>query len=196
MKKKIPLYLFILTLTLLNIFLLLNSIHSKNNQDEYFRLHVVANSNSVDDQIIKLNVVKKINNYLSSLYNATNYSTSNLAKKDNAKKLIQNNVNNILEVANNELDNQNASYNCYAKIGKIAYEEKYSDDINMTEGIYDSIQIILGNGEGENFWSLIFPYSYNSNFDINSNENILNNDITIKSGILEAIKEVVKTFKS
>lgn len=196
MKKKIPFYLFILTLTLLNIFLLLNSIYAKNNQNEYFRLHVVANSNSIDDQIIKLNVVKKINNYLSSLYNTTNYSTSDLAKKDNAKKVIEDNVNNILEVANNELVNQDASYNCYAKIGKISYEEKYSDDINMNEGIYDSIQIILGNGEGENFWSLIFPYSYNSNFDINSNESILNDNITIKSGILETIKEVVKTFKS
>ena len=196
MKKTYPLYIFILSLLLLNIFLILGSIKSKNNLDEYFRLHVVANSNSVDDQIIKLNVVKKINNYLNTLYKSTNYSNSDLNEKDKAKILIEDNINNILEIANTELINQNANYICYANIGKISYEEKHSDEIYMNKGTYDSVQIVLGNGEGENFWSLIFPYSYNSNFDIQNNNYNTNEEIQIKSGILETIKEVVKTFKS
>lgn len=196
MKKKYSLYIFILCLILLNFILLFSAITSKNNQDNYFRLHVVANSNSVDDQIIKLNVVKKVNNYLDTLYESTDYFPSNLTKKNSAKKLVSDNISTILEIANRELNKHNASYSCYANIGRISYEEKTSDIINMDEGIYDSIQIVLGNGDGENFWSLIFPYSYNANFDITDGSNLENSDIQIKSGILETLKKVVKTFSS
>lgn len=196
MNKNYPLYICIFCFLLLNIFLVFSNISSKNNQNDYFRLHVVANSNCVDDQIIKLNVVKKVNEYLNSLYESSlEISSSN--EKEDTKYVIKNNIDNILEIANNELTNQCASYNCYANIGKIKYDEKKSEQINMNEGIYDSIQIVLGDGKGENFWSLIFPYSYNPNFDVTNNSDyIYTDEIEVKSGILEAIKKVVKNFKS
>ena len=192
MKKNYPLYICIFCAILLNIFILSNSLKSKENQDNYFRLHIVANSNSVDDQIAKLNVVKKIENYLNKLY-----SNSNITEKEYSKSLIEDNIDNILKVANDELKNQNASYSCYANIGKLNYSKKTSDKITMDKGIYDSVQIVLGDGAGENFWSLIFPYSYNENYNvIKTNEEILNSKLEVKSGILETLKKVVKTLKS
>lgn len=196
MSKKSALILFIFCLILLNIFLIVNNITSKNNAKDYFRLHVVANSNTVDDQIIKLNVVKKVNNYLNELYKNTDYSKINIHKKEDSKKLLKDNIDNILEVANLELNNQNANYTCYANIGKISYEEKKSDIINMKEGTYDSIQLILGNGNGKNFWSLIFPYSYNENFNESAYTSMENKEVEIKSGIFETLKKVVKNLKS
>lgn len=196
MNKNYPLYICIFCFILLNIFLVFSNISSKNNQNDYFRLHIVANSNSLDDQIIKLNVAKKVNEYLTSLYE-TSYLTSVLNEKEDTKYVIKSNIDNILEIANNELKNQESNYACYANIGKIKYDEKKSEQINMNEGIYDSIQIVLGNGKGENFWSLIFPYSYNPNFDgTNNSDYIFNDEIEVKSGILETIKKVVKNFKS
>ena len=196
MRKKSALILFIFSLILLNIFLIVSNITSKNNTEDYFRLHVVANSNTVDDQIIKLNVVKKINNYLNDLYKTTDYLKINIQDKEYSKKLLKDNINNILEVANLELNNQNANYECYANIGKISYEEKSSDIINMRKGTYDSIELILGKGNGENFWSLIFPYSYNENFNESVYTSIENKEVEIKSGIFETIKKVVKNLKS
>ena len=193
MKKNYPLYVCIFCFLILNILLVFNNINSKNNQEKYFRLHVVANSNNVDDQIIKLNVVKKINNYLDTLYS----TSKNLNNKKDTKMLIINNIDKILEVANNELKNSNIDYTCYANIGKISYDEKSSEGINMEEGIYDSIQVVLGCGKGENFWSLIFPYSYNPYYSIkNDSENIYDDNIEVKSKLIETLEKVVKTFKS
>ncbi len=195
MRKKYTFYLFITFFITLNLVIIFNSIKLKNNQDNYFRLHVVASSNSLDDQIIKLNVTKSVNNYLNKLYELNKDKIKNVNDKEEAKKLIENNINSILEVANNEIALQNGTYTSYAKIGKISYGEKYSDKINMEEGIYDSVQIVLGEGNGENFWSLIFPYSYNSEFNTEDNKDIIENkDIKIKSGIIESIKKVIKQF--
>lgn len=197
MKRNYPLFISIFSFILLNIFILFNCINIQRNQNDFFRLHVVANSNSIDDQIIKLNVTKKVNSYLSTLYKTIDFPNDKISNKENLKHIITNNINDILEIANNELKNQNTDYSCYANIGKISYEEKKSHIINMEEGIYDSIQLVLGNGNGENFWSLIFPYSYNDAFNIvTTTESFSNEDIQVKSKIIYSLKKIVKTFKS
>lgn len=191
MRKKYPLYICIFCFLILNIFLIYNNIKNNYNQKHYFRLHVVANSNSLDDQIIKLNVVKKINSYLDSISKEV-YAES----KDKTRLIITDNINHLLKTTNSELKVQNAEYSCYANIGKISYDEKKSDSIDMANGIYDSVQIVLGEGKGENFWSLIFPYSYDPNYNINNDNPLSNKNIKIKSGILDTITKVVKNLKS
>lgn len=187
MNKKYCMYICIFSFILLNIFLLVHSFKIKQNQENYFRLHVVANSDLIDDQITKLKVSKKITNYLNSICN------SNLSDSYAAQKEIENNITKILEIANSELRENEAGYEAYAKIGKISYGEKHSEMLDMEKGTYNSVQIILGNGNGENFWTLIFPYA-----DITNNEenqiDFDNNDIEIKSGILEILNKVAKSF--
>jgi len=193
MKKNYCLYLFIFSVILLNILIIFSSYSTKKKQDNYFRLHVVANSNLIDDQIVKLNVSKKIKNYLNTLL-----KNNNSTNKDNSKEIITENIDKIIEIANSEIKMNNEDYTSYVNIGKIYYDEKHSDNIHMDKGIYDSIQVVLGEGKGENFWSLIFPYSYNLEFteinDNDINDYIQEDKIEIKSGILEDIKKIVKFF--
>lgn len=192
MRKNFCVYVCIFSFIILNILLIFNSINLSNNQNSYFRLHIVANSNSIEDQITKLNVSKKVTSYIEQILDSCNYN------KNESKSIIISNLNQILEIANNEIKTNNKDYTSYANIGKISYEDKYSDVIDMEEGIYDSIQIVLGDGKGENFWSLIFPYSYDCQMLQDSNNNISNtlesNNVKIKSGIIEDIKKVVKLF--
>ena len=191
MRKNYCIYIFIFSAILLNLLIICSSFETKTNQDKYFRLHIVANSNSIDDQIIKLNVSKKITNYLALLL-----ENNNSNNKDNSKKIIKEHIEEIIEIANNEIKINNEDYTSYVNIGKISYDEKHSDVIDMEKGIYDSMQVVLGEGKGKNFWSLIFPYSYNAEFTITNDdtlENHIENDrIKIKSGILEDMKKVVK----
>ena len=187
MRKIYTLYIFVFSLILLNAIILFNCYKSKNNQDNYFRLHVVANSNSIDDQITKLNVAKEVNKYISNLF-----GNEKIYNKINTKNIVIENIDDILEVANNEISKCNENYTSYANVGKISYDKKYSDTIDMDKGIYDSIQIVLGDGKGENFWSLIFPYSYNT--ELTAFKDLNANDIELKSGILENIQKVVKIF--
>jgi hypothetical protein len=76
-----------------------------------------------------------------------------------------------------------------AYIGKISYDEKEKDNIYMSSGIYDSIKIVIGNGNGANWWSLIYPTSlalHESNYEQN---------VEYKSYIFEWFKELLSNKK-
>ena len=71
----------------------------------------------------------------------------------------------------------------------------------MDKGIYDSLQIVIGNGKGKNWWSLLYPYAYNSYVErttekkddtnsITTNELISSKNITYKFGIFEFISNL------
>lgn len=138
-------------------------IYEKSKNTQYFRLHVTANSNSLSDQIIKLKVADKISKYLSSL------KLKDLNKAQ-IKSKLSNNIYDILDISNDVLNLNNANYKSSANIGNIYYTKRAKKDINnsctMSAGNYDSLNVILGEGKGENYWSLIYPYSYNAFCDI------------------------------
>ena len=122
-----------------------------NKSNNILRLHVVANSNSSYDQLTKLKVNENVEKYISSLYN-----NKNLSSKEKINLLKQNSEN-ILQIANDTLNQNNTDYKATLQIGKIQYDKKDSALISMDEGIYNSLKIILGKGEGKNIWSFIFP---------------------------------------
>ena len=138
----------------LSAFIILNlyigyAMYNKSNN--ILRLHVVANSNSSYDQLTKLKVNEKVEEYISSLYNGKNLSSK---EKIN---LLKQNSENILQIANDTLNQNNTNYKATLQIGKIQYDKKDSALISMDEGVYSSLKIVLGKGEGKNIWSFIFP---------------------------------------
>lgn len=149
-KKKInySLILFLLSIVILNTYILI-SITTKNiKKDNIFRLHVVANSNSIEDQITKLKVETKVEKYL----NEIKYNDS-----DNIYDILNSNSSNILKISNDILNKDNKNYTSKLDIGKIHYDEKKNILYNMEEGTYNSARLILGDGNGKNIWTIIFP---------------------------------------
>ena len=114
--------LFILVIALFS-FILLNSYISykfysklmKNNN--IIRLHVVANSNSLDDQIVKLKVNEKINEYLKNLdmSNLSNYEILDIIKEKS---------DDILSITNSTLIENNKNYKSKLEVGKIFYNDR------------------------------------------------------------------------
>ncbi len=147
-QKNITLFIAIFSFILLNTILAFNIYKTKFISKDIIRLHVIANSNNIDDQIIKLKIESKINNYINSL-NSKN-------KKELLNNIKENN-NNILTIANNTIKESNKTYTASLKIGKISYDNKENMLLNMDSGTYDSASIILGEGTGKNIWSIIFP---------------------------------------
>lgn len=84
------------------------------------------------------------------------------------------------------------------------YDEKTKDGVQMAEGIYDSLKIVIGEGKGENWWSLIYPNTYdsvviydeqgnNKNDDthhLTTSDIISSKNISIKFGIVEFFKNL------
>lgn len=151
--KPLPFFV-ILLFIILNLTLIINLYNNNVNKENLLRLHVVANSNSIEDQITKLKVYEKVNNYINNI-NKNIYDNSNVMSN------IENNVQDILNISNKTIKDNNLNYQASLNLGKINYDEKKSILINMEEGTYNSVQIILGEGNGQNIWSLIAPNKEN-----------------------------------
>lgn len=172
MKKKYITIILWTAFLLLNTILIKNIISQESNLDNYFRLHVVANSNSVKDQAIKMNVANDISKKISDIVKNANSNS-----KNDIKNAIEYNVKDILVATKFSLEKQNDYKNVSIKIGNIYYDEKINDNMIMDEGVYDSMQIIIGEGKGKNFWSLIYPYSYAGMYEINTDISDINNNL-------------------
>lgn len=168
MKQKIniPLIICIFSIILLSLYTSVKLYDKNEKVEDSFRLHVVANSNSVTDQIIKLKIADKIENYINTLINKQDIT------KDQIYTALSKNMDDILKISNDVLKENNTDYSSIAKLGKINYEEKENIYTTMDSGSYDSIQILLGKAEGKNYWNLIFPNKDNIQ-NLEGLENIL-----------------------
>lgn len=192
MKKKLHIYLFLFSFIILNLYIGSKISKKLNYQNNFIRLHVVANSNNINDQIEKLKISEKINSYIESLNISDNVS------KEEILSILNSKSDEILNIVNN-----NTNHSSTLKIGKIQYEEKQNAIYDMPAGSYDSIQLILGKGAGKNIWSFIFPNEENleniQNFDTilpgisniySSNTTNTSDDITYSIKFIEVLKNL------
>lgn len=147
-QKHITFFIAIFSFILLNTLVAFNIYKTKFISKDIFRLHVVANSNSIEDQIIKLKAESKIKEYISSF---------NINNKNELKNEIEKNKDEILQIANSTIYENDKNYTSSIKIGKISYDKKDNMQTQMYSGTYDSASVILGSGNGKNIWSIIFP---------------------------------------
>ena len=114
------------------------------------RFRVIANSNSFKDQKIKMLVKEYIDEYLSmQLFGVDDINI--------ARDVISNEIVNIdKKIEQIFIDN---NYNKDYKIhyGENFFPEKLYKGINYESGIYESLVITIGAGEGDNWWCVLFP---------------------------------------
>lgn len=137
-------YIFLTAFFLLNVIILFNLTKKVYATENLFRFQVIANSNTSEDQDIKEKIKDKILKYIQE-------------KNIDEISITQSDISDILNLTNDYLTKYGFDYFAYAKYGKVYTEEKTNNYILLPEGSYKSLQIILGEGKGKNFWSLIFP---------------------------------------
>jgi len=178
MRYKKTFVIFLISFILLNLTLVFATNINNNNYTNYFRIHIVANSDSIDDQLLKYTIAKQVDDYITKI-------TKNCNSKEESKEVVANNIQSILKLCNNIIQEQNYNYIVKAHIGKIQYDEKQKDNTQMQAGTYDSLKIVIGSGNGQNWWSLIYPIAI-TNVDT---EDAFNEDATFSFGIIEIITE-------
>ncbi len=117
--------------------------------NEPFRLHILGNSNSAGDQQVKL-----------AVRDAVLKATKDITKCKNeaeAEEYIKNNIGIILETANETLAKNGFDYTATAGTGNFYFPEKSYQSVTYPEGNYEALRIILGEGEGDNWWCVMFP---------------------------------------
>lgn len=113
------------------------------------RLHILANSNSSFDQELKLKVRDEVVKYLTPLLK----NSSNLSE---TKEIISNNLSSINDVAQSVVSNF-SNYKTTCSLATSSFPTKQYENISFPAGKYEALKISIGNGEGNNWWCVMFP---------------------------------------
>jgi len=118
--------------------------------DNFFRLHILANSDSDEDQNLKLKVRDNIIKYMNQL------SYDGLTKQD-AINLTCSNLNNFKQIAEKTIIDEGYDYSVNLEIGNFYFPTKEYGNISLPAGYYDALKIEIGNANGKNWWCSLFP---------------------------------------
>ena len=114
------------------------------------RLHIIANSDSREDQVLKIKIRDRILEASDSLF-------ENNTDLDSALATAKNNLPLYEEIANQVIEENGFNYRATAKIGKAFFETRVYDDFTLPGGNYESLIIDIGAAKGKNWWCVIFP---------------------------------------
>ena len=110
----------------------------------------MANSDSDEDQAVKLRVRDAVVESLrEDLARVTDF--------EQARAYIQENLPKIQRVANECLEALGFEGNAVATLGKEVFDTRYYDTFTLPAGVYEALRITIGEGEGKNWWCVVFP---------------------------------------
>ena len=141
MKKLITL----LAVTAIMLFLLVGYSTSVNSNisENIVRLHVLANSDSNEDQSLKLKVRDAI----------LEHSRQNFTKKDEVKSQLEI----YKQIAKKVIYESGYNYPVEVEYGNFKFPTKEYKNLTLPAGVYDAVRIKIGKAEGQNWWCVMFP---------------------------------------
>lgn len=118
--------------------------------DGLIRLHVVANSDSAQDQQVKLKVRDAITGYLSSVMDK-------LPDMETAKAFIKDKLQVLENLANDTLIALGVTDRAVISLTREAFPTRQYDTFSLPAGVYESLRVTIGEGNGQNWWCVVFP---------------------------------------
>ena len=126
---------------------------AKNDSEIYgktLRFHVLANSDSEEDQKMKLAVKDAVILRISDGLNLC-------ATKEEAENFILENQSEIEATAKAVIAQYGAEYAVNLTLTKEYYPRRTYGEVTLPAGEYDSVRILIGDAEGQNWWCVLFP---------------------------------------
>ena len=123
---------------------------SEDLSNNFFRLHILANSDSNEDQNLKLKIRDNIIEYMNTL------SYSGLTKEE-AINLTNSNLENFKKIAEKIILDEGYNYPVSLEIGNFYFPTKEYGNISLPAGYYDALKIEIGEAKGKNWWCSLFP---------------------------------------
>lgn len=115
-----------------------------------FRLHVIANSDSNEDQSLKYKVRDNLLKYMNNI-------CSDCSSKQEAIDLVTEHQEEFKQVALDTIKKEGYSYNVKINIGNFEFPTKQYGDISLPAGYYDALRVEIGEAKGRNWWCVMFP---------------------------------------
>ena len=118
--------------------------------EELIRLHVVANSDTSEDQELKLLVRDAV---ITSLRQAL----ADVQDTEQAKEYLKENLPKLQELANKALDAAGSTQRAVVTLCREGFPTRQYDTFSLPAGVYEALRITIGEGEGKNWWCVVFP---------------------------------------
>ena len=119
-------------------------------QENMVRLHVVANSDSEEDQAIKLQVRDAVVAYL-------NETLGSFSDIEQVKAYLQGNLHTLEALARQALEDAGISTSVNVSFEREAFPVRQYDTFSLPSGVYQSLRIRIGEAKGKNWWCVVFP---------------------------------------
>ena len=158
--------------------------------EDTVRLHILAASDSREDQELKLAlrdaVLEKYGKSLSVFESA-----------GDAKESLKERIDEIEEFVNAWLLKNGSPYEANITLSEEWYETRDYGDFTLPKGYYTSLRIIIGEGEGQNWWCVMFPplcldAATESSAYTSEETLLITKRYTLKFKFLELISEITK----
>ena len=118
--------------------------------ESVFRLHVIANSDSTEDQNLKYKVRDNIIKYMNTI-------SINATSKSEAIEIAKEHTDDFFNIAKQTIEDNGYSYDVAISIGNFDFPTKKYGDISLPSGYYDALRIEIGEASGQNWWCVMFP---------------------------------------
>lgn len=114
---------------------------------EVIRLHVIANSDSEEDQAMKLRV-------RDAVLAAAEPVVAGAEDAESAGRLLRDRVDELADAANKTLGGKGKAQ---VRFGRSLFGTRHYDGFSLPGGYYDSLIVTIGAGEGRNWWCVVYP---------------------------------------
>lgn len=118
--------------------------------EQIIRLHVVANSDTEEDQELKMKVKETIVTYLRG-------EMQDAVSVDEARQAIVEHLPEIEEIATEKMRAEGYDYTAEATLGESYFPVKEYGDLTFPAGDYEALRVRLGKSEGRNWWCVMYP---------------------------------------
>ena len=153
--------------------------------DNIFRLHVIANSDSARDQAIKLKVRDAILEY-------ENENMEEIQSAGDVKAMLIEQGAGLMDAVETSLSDSGADYGAELRIGTYGFPDREYMGVLYPAGDYQALRVVLGKGIGQNWWCVMFPPL--CILELKDGE-IEGDEVKMESFIVKLIKEGAKGEK-
>ena len=196
MKKKLLVFVPIFLCALLVVVSITPTITmSESISQKVFRLHILANSDSQEDQQLKLRVRDKILQESEEMFSSCN-------SVDEAINISRESIDKLKNISRQVIAYYNYDYDVRAYVTKEYFETREYDNFTLPAGISDCLKIEIGQGKGHNWWCVMYPSvcisGCTDDFDLTLTEDekqlIESDNYVIKFKVVEIYEKIKSKF--
>lgn len=118
--------------------------------EKLIRFHVLANSNSEEDQALKMKVKDEVIKFITP-------KLENSESIEESREILKENNDEIIEIATKCIIDNGYNYSVKTTLGKENFPTKVYGNITLPQGEYEAFRILIGDAEGANWWCVMFP---------------------------------------